>query len=425
MEKSLSGKKLLIISSDGNDIPLVEAGKSLGAYVICCDKYTDYKVSPAKAIADEAWDMDYSETAAVADKCRECGVDGLISGYGEDRVYAASKISEAIGRPFYATPEQINLTRNKVLFKQLCRQHGILTPNDYQITFPVTDDQLKSIRFPVIVKPSDNGGRKGISICQNREELRSAAELALEQSNSKEIVVEDFLTGVEMSAIYTVADGLISLSCLNDKYASEDRECEGMLCSFVCTPSRFLDLYRDTVDGKIKALLKAIGVDNGVATFQMMEAGGLIFVFEMGLRINGNNDFTIIEKEHGLNYCKMLIHYSMTGSMGQSLKNDNPYFHKYYGTFVVLLRSGRIRKIDCSELKEKEEIYDILFTKSEGDYVLNIASNVHKSGLIKFSVNTMEEVKEMIHFIQTHLHIEDENGNDMLFSEFDSSRLDR
>ena len=412
MGKQLNGKKLLIISSDGNDLPLVEAGRSLGAYIICCDRYSDYSVSPAKAIADEAWDIDYSETETVAQKCRERGVDGLIAGYGEDRVLAASRISQTIGRPFYATPEQIELTRNKVLFKRICREHGIPTPNDYQIAFPITDDQLESIRFPVIVKPSDNGGRKGISICHTKEELRAAADLALENAKYKAIVVEDFLSGVELSAVYTISDGIISLSCLNDKYPSEDSECDGILCAFVCAPSRFLDQYVDSIDGKIKTLLKDIGVSNGVATFQMIVSGGTIFVFEMGLRINGNNDFTIIEREHGLNYCKMLINYSLTGSMGQSLEHDDPYFTKKHGTFVVLLRAGRIARID-------------VFLKTEGDLVLNVASNVHKSGLIKFSVDTMEEVKEMIHFIQTHLHIEDEKGNDMLFSEFDSSRLDK
>lgn len=64
----LDGKKILVISSDSSDESFVEAAKALGAYVVCCDKYSDYRVSPAKALADEAWDMDYSDTDAVAKK---------------------------------------------------------------------------------------------------------------------------------------------------------------------------------------------------------------------------------------------------------------------------------------------------------------------------------------------------------------------
>ena len=114
--ESIRGKKLLIVSSDGSDRALLKAGRELGLYVICCDRYTDYSVSPTKAMADEAWDLDYSQTERVAEKCREAGVDGVIAGYAENRVEAACRISKAIGKPFYATEEQIALTRNKILF---------------------------------------------------------------------------------------------------------------------------------------------------------------------------------------------------------------------------------------------------------------------------------------------------------------------
>ena len=56
--ESIRGKKLLIVSSDGSDRALLKAGRKLGLYVICCDRYTDYSVSPTKAMADEAWDLD-------------------------------------------------------------------------------------------------------------------------------------------------------------------------------------------------------------------------------------------------------------------------------------------------------------------------------------------------------------------------------
>ena len=190
------------------------------------------------------------------------------------------------------------------------------------------------------------------------------------------------------------------------------------------TPSKYLKQYYDTVDSKVKEMLKGIGAENGVATFQMMACDDGIYIFEMGYRINGNNDFTIIEKENGLNYCHMLMSYSLTGSMGDDLKKDNPFFKQYHGTFVVLLHSGKISKLDFDELKGVKGIEDIYFTKQLGDTVSNRKTNVHKSGMIKFSADSLGDVKRLIHFIQTHLHIEDEYGNSMLFDEFDTSRMD-
>ena len=421
---NLKGKKLLIVSSDGSDRALVNAARELGLYVICCDKY-DATRSPTKAMADESWDIDYSQTELVAEKCKEAGVDGVIAGYAENRVDAACKISKAIGKPFYATEEQLDLTRNKVLFKELCEKYGIPTPHNYKLSFPITKEQLDSIVFPVIVKPSDSGGRKGITVCFDKEQLIAAVDLALAESIYKDVVVEQFLVGTEISAIYTIVDGKASLSCLNDKYISEDQDSKGFLCTFVITPSKFLSQYCEEVDSKVKEMLKAIGAKNGVATFQMMACSDGIFVFEMGYRINGNNDFTIIEEENGLNYCHMLMSYSLTGSMGDDLEKDNPFFKKYHGTFVVLLHAGKISKLDHEALKNIPNIEDVYFTKQVGDVVSNRATNIHKSGMIKFSANTMEEVKWLVHFIQTHLNIEDEHGNSMLFDEFDTSRMDQ
>jgi len=422
--KRLDGKKLLIVSSDGADRALLKAGRELGLYIICCDRYTDYSTSPTKAMADEAWDIDYTQTELVAQKCKEAGVDGVIAGYSENRVEAACKISKAIGRPFYANEEQLDLTRNKVLFKELCEKYDIPTPHNYKLSIPLVDEQIDAVQFPVIVKPSDNGGRKGITVCFNREQLILAVDKALAESIYQDVVVEQFLTGTELSAIYTIADGEVSLSCLNDKYISEDDDSKGFLCSFVFTPSKYLKQYCEEVDTKVKEMLKAIGAQNGVATFQMMACSEGIYIFEMGYRINGNNDFTIIEKENGLNYCHMLMNYSITGSMGDDLDKDNPFFSKYHGTFVVLLHAGKITKLDYEDLKGVEGIEDIYLTKQVGDVVPDRATNVHKSGLIKFSADTVDEAKRLVHFIQTHLCIEDENGNSMLFEEFDTSRMD-
>lgn len=91
---------------------------------------------------------------------------------------AACKISQAIGSPFYATEEQIGITRNKRLFKRLCREYGIMTPREYCRSLPMTPQEKAMIKYPVIVKPSDSGGRKGISICKDQAQLDAAVALA-------------------------------------------------------------------------------------------------------------------------------------------------------------------------------------------------------------------------------------------------------
>ncbi len=419
---SLKGKRLLVISSDSSDIEFVNAAKELGVYVVCCDRYSDWNISPAKALADDAWNLDYTDTEAVAQKCREEKIDGVIAGYGEDRVLAACRISNAIGTPFYATEEQINITRDKRLFKDICKQSGIPTPHDYHVTLPVSREALDEINYPVIVKPSDNGGRKGITICDNEEQLLSAVSLASEYSKTSEVVVEEYISGTELSAVYTISDEQISLTCLNDKYTSEEVE-KSTLCDFVITPSKYYNQFIKDIDPGIRKLLKTIDAKNGVANFQFIVDDRGIRAFEMGYRVNGNNDFKVARKYNDIDFMKMLISYVLTGNMGDDLNKDNPLFSEYFCTFALLLKAGTIKKLDYSGLNKCTNINDISIWRKAGDVIKDTGTNAHKSGMIKFSAKNLEEVEKTIKFIQKNIIAEDESSNSMFMKLFDTKRL--
>lgn len=421
--KQLTGKKLLVITSDSNDLVFVQAARELGAYVVCCDRYADWEISPAKKIADEAWDIDYSKVDEIAAKCREVGIDGVIAGYGEDRVTAACRISKAIGAPFYATEEQIDITRNKRLFKDLCIKHNVPVPTDYCFTLPLTQQERDSIRYPVIVKSADNGGRKGISVCQSDSELDEAISYALDFSKTGQVVVEEYVTGTELCAVYTMSNGEISLSCLNDKYNSEDQGGTSRLCDLVLTPSKYYNLYLEMVDTGIRSLLKDIGADNGVANFQMIAGENGIRVFEMGYRVNGNDDFKVIRKNNGIDFLKMLVSYSLTGDMGDDLSKDNPCFDTYSCTLCMYLHSGTVGSVSYDALTEQSWIDDICVLRQPGTVIIEDGTNRQKALMVKFSADTLEEVIQRIHFVQENMKVLNTEGEDMTLMPFNTDRL--
>lgn len=335
---------------------------------------------------------------------------------------AACRISNAIGAPFYATEEQINITRNKRHFKKLCNQYGVLTPAEYCYELPMSEEDLRKIHYPVIVKPSDNGGRKGISVCENEVQLMKAIAIAVEESKMKEIIVEEYLKGLELCAVYTMADGNISLSCLNDKYISEDQGAS-RLCDVAITPSKFYEKYVKEVDGNIKALLNGIGAKNGVANFQFIANENGIKAFEMGYRVNGNDDFKVIRKYNDIDFVKMLICYSLTGTMGDTLDKDNPVFSQYSCTVCLYLHSGEIGKIDYSDLIAKDGINDICIHIKEGRTIIENGTSAQKAGMIKLSAKSMSEIIELIHYVRRNVTVEDIEGRNMLLMPFNTDRL--
>lgn len=419
----LAGKKLLVIGSGEVDANIVRTAREMGVYVMVADGTKKSSATFAKNIADESWDIDYRNVEIIGDKCKEAGVDGVLAGYSEFRVSAACKIAKYIGSPFYATEEQIELTRNKRRFKDTCRRFGVKVPEDYAIQ-TAADIKNSSIRFPVIVKPTDAAGRKGITICQNQVQLEQAIELALSYSISKTIIVEEYVIGMEFVAVYTLQDGMYSLSCFNEKYLNQECKQSG-LCDLALTPSGYMKQYLNQADSHVKDFLRGISAQNGVAFFQGIVAQDDTYIFEMGFRLNGGNDYFITERENGISYMKMLIAHSLTGRMIGDLKRDNPYFSKYYANFLMYAHAGKVGHIEFHGDLNHSGLGDIHIKKAPGMTVHEDGTTQQGAFTFKLIAASVPELMELINYCQKNVEMTDETGNNMLFLPFDTSVLER
>lgn len=423
MYSKLKGKKLLVIGSDASNINIINAAKEMGVYTIAVDGILDRKKAPAKVAADEAWDIDYSDTELIAKKCREANVEGVLAGYSEYRVLAACRIANYLGLPFYATEEQIQLTRNKRTFKDVCQKYGIVTPKDYCFAYPMDKEDKEKIEYPVIVKPADYAGRKGISVCFEKEQLDGAIEYAASMSQSKTIIVEEFLDGVEFSSIYTVKNGEISLSSVNEKYITNDQEVKTGLCEFLISPAPSYERYLEEVDPNVRDFIKGIEAENGVVFFQGMITEKKIYIFEMGYRINGNNDFLIIDKFNGINHMKMLIAHSLCGDMIDDLSKDNPVYSKLACTLLFYAHAGTIGKLEYEKILGDKRIQDVDVQGWVGREVAEDGSTGQCVIKMKLIADNTEEMIDLVKFIQDNVKVEDVNGKNMLFKLFDADCL--
>ena len=111
---NLTGKKLLILGATAGEISLVKRAQKYGIYVIVTDNHTDYTLAPAKNVADEAWDISWSDIDTLEKLSRESGVDGILAGYSEFRVENMIKLCERLNFPCYINNEQLEITRDKI-----------------------------------------------------------------------------------------------------------------------------------------------------------------------------------------------------------------------------------------------------------------------------------------------------------------------
>lgn len=106
--------KLLILGATYHEIDIVERAHNKGIYVIVTDNNLDWSKSPAKYVADEAWNISWSDIDALVLECRESKVNGIIAGFSEFRVENMIKLCDKLGLPCTLSMKQLNLTRDKI-----------------------------------------------------------------------------------------------------------------------------------------------------------------------------------------------------------------------------------------------------------------------------------------------------------------------
>ena len=359
----------------------------------------------------------------LAKKCLEENVDGIMAGYSETRVLLAAQLCKRLGKPFYATERLVEITRDKRSFKKLCAEYHVPIPKEYCTNGTWEIEDLEKLQFPVIVKPADYGGHFGITICEDASQLDAAIEKALSCSENKTVVVEEYITGIEMCSIYNMSDGDIELALVNDKYQVQENGKTTILCHATVTPSKHVKEYMETVDPYIRDFLRGIEAKNGIAFFQMIAGEQGIRVFEMGYRLNGGNDQHTIEKYNHVNHMKMLISYSLTGSMGDDIHKNNPDFGEYVAVCLSYVHGGTVGKVEHRAKAGENDIIAVTQKVFPGNVLVDNYSTQQEGLVIKFRADSMEDVALKMDWIQDGNTIESIDGKDLLFERFDTKRL--
>jgi len=428
MFEELKNKRLLVLGCSQSECQIVRAAQEMGIYVITTDNHENWDDAPAKKIANEAWNISWSDIPALKKKCEERSVDGVIAGYSEFRTNCAIKLSQELGTHFYIeNEEQLAVTRDTLLFKSVCRQHNVPVAKDYYVTAEMLQSDLDAIVYPVIVKPTDNAGSRGIRFCKNEKDIVACIEYALSFSESKRVVVEEVLQGHEIVAYYTLADGKLAFSSIFDKYARIEREGFNALMDAYVYPSNKLQYFLENHDENVRNLFRKLGLKNGVLSLQgFAQPDGSIVFFELGFRLGGTSAFHYTEHFNNVSHMRMLISHSLTGNMHpeELAKEDASFKGKYGCTFTLLSKDGVITYQAGKEAVDAlpNVIHSCFFHKI-GTVIKNNGSQFSKTFRAFIVGNTLDELRNTIRKIQETVVVQNENGEDMLYEKFDANLI--
>lgn len=410
----LTGKRLLLMGGGAFAKSVKKYADEKGFYMIGVGASAD---TPVSKIANEFYEIDTQDVDAVSALVLEKKIDGIFVGSSEVNIVPAIAVSERTGCRFYVNRNQWDLLSNKARFKELAQQFGVPVPQGYQVTEEFRREDLDKIKYPVIVKPVDGAGARGMNPCYNEEELKKYYLEALNWSKSKKVVVEELITeGDEVFFQYTIQDGECSLTSCFTKVFVKSQNKNLILPLFHMYPSKHIDVYFADVHENAKKLFRAANVNNGVMTLQSFYKEGRFYFFEAGFRMGGAQNYILTDYQWGFNPLECMINYALTGKMSDTsiLEVDNAKFRHPCCNYYVGLKPGTIAKMGAVEETEKlPGVLNITRMCSVGKQIPDtnalqrICLRIHVVG------ETAEKLAENLVRISKTLDIRDENGNDM------------
>ena len=415
------GKTLLFLGTSVASVSMIQYARQEGAYVIVTDNLPPER-SEAKQIADEIAAVSTRDVEALCAFARKKHVNGVLCGVSEGNLCAVQAVCQQLNLPCYFTREQWDICQDKKRFKDLCLTHGVPVPREYRIE---SEADRNAVHYPAIVKPTDGFAAVGISICTSPTELMAAIDRAKSASSSGRFIVEDYVVGSEITAVYTIKNREISLSLLRDRYPSLDHENVTAQFDASIAPSQYYQEYLTHVDPAVKKMLKAIGAYAGVVFFQGIATERGIFLFECGYRMNALCDYYNLSEANGINYMHMMVNYALTGEMGDAdLSRDNPNPNCLCCVFNMTAHEGIIAKLEGLEAcKKLPGVIYAEFLLPVGHQIIENNSMAQSVFRAYINAENTDKLKQTIVAMQKRIRVEDRNGNNLLFLPFDVERI--
>lgn len=412
MKEVLKGKRLLILGGMRFSCEIVNKAREMGVYTLVAD-YNRIEDSPGKQIADEAVDISVIDVDAVASYVKNNSIDGVIVGFNDMLLPYYADICEKCGLPCYGTKEQFETLIAKDKYKALCRQFDVPTIPEYDI-----DDE--NIQYPVLVKPVDNSGSRGITICHNRQELERAVEFGRKSSKIGKVIIERYMDGREVTVFWTFQDGNYYLSALANRHVKHNQGDDVIPLPVGYTfPSVFLPKYREEVEENCKRMFRHFGLKDGMMFMQCKVEDGRCYVYDLGYRLTGSLEYKILDRVCGYNPLEMMIRFALTGSMGEESLAEKaiPEFVTPAYNVSCLCAPGTIKEITgIEEVKKMPGVKSVVVAHAPGETITEQMRGLLAQITVRVlgSVPTKEDLLPTMQHIDDTIHIIGSNGEQLL-----------
>ena len=280
-------KKLMLLGGIRYLLPVIKAAHEQGFYVITADYLPD---NIAHKYSDEYVNVSIIDKEAVLKVAQEKQIDGIMSFGVDPGVVSAAYVAEKMGLPFQCSYEAACILQDKSRFRLYLSEHGFNCPKAKG--YDDLDEALRdadNFSWPVIVKPVDSAGSKGVTGVFRKEDLRKAVETAFAASINKHIIIEDYLDaeGQSSGGESFFVNGELRYNAFYDQLFELNSP-----NPFVPMVEQWPSAKDETVLAEVRRQLQQLGTVMGFGTglfnVEWRVSGGKVYLMEVSPRAGGN-----------------------------------------------------------------------------------------------------------------------------------------
>lgn len=361
-------KAVLIFGVGPLQQSIINRAKKIGLYTVGIDPCEDATCRDDVDAFEVVGGQDYEGTCAVVEKY---GIDAIVTAATDKPLVMMARIAQKYGFPFYSV-ETAQWSTDKFQMKQRFLEGDVPCAKGRLVK---SVDETADMIFPVIVKPRDNSGSRGVKLCRTKEELEQSMAEALEYSKLDSVLVEEFIEGPEYSIEGLHHDGKSEVIQFTEKKTTEFPY--NVELGHI-QPANINDENKQKIREIVAKIGKALKFDNCPSHTELKINERGIFVIETSPRLGGDYiTSTLTPLSTGINVEDELLRLSL----GEKI-SPSPQSIQYSGIRFFDFEEGNIIKHipDANFVKTWPHVVDFSFNLKEGDCVNQITSSLNRYG---------------------------------------------
>ena len=384
-------KKLLLLGGAQYLLPVIEEAHKLGLYVITCDYLPD---NIAHKHSDEYRNVSIIDKDAVLSTARELGIDGIMSFACDPGVVTAAYVAEKLDLPFAGSYEAVSILQNKGLFRRFLTENGFNVPWAKSYTEP-TDALSDSAGFswPMIVRPVDSAGSKGVTRVDSPGALLTAIEHAKAFSICGDFIIEEFITqqGFSSDTDCFSVDGVLRYCSFDEQHFDAHADNPYTPAAYAW-PSTMPAWAQAELRGELQRLITLLGLGTGLYNIETrLGTNGRTYIMEVSPRGGGNRLSEVLSMAAETN----LVANAVKAAVGLPVDEMRDPVYNGHWTEIILHsgRDGTFRALEIAPELESAVVQRDLWVKP-GDAVERFSGANKAIGTLVMNFPTREDAEK-------------------------------